>query len=54
MSVKRKANIDDSSEKYVIIVDSDSVDSSDIDSDGNIEFPIVFHCLEKYHTVEDY
>lgn len=41
MSVKRKSNIDDSSEKCVIIPDSDSVDPSDNDSDdSDIVFPI--------------
>ena len=54
MSVNRKSKIDDSGEKCVIIADSDSVDPSDNDSDNDIVFPIVFHCFEKYHTVEDY
>ena len=44
-------NIDDSSEKCVIIADNDSVDPFDNDGDGS---DIVFHCFEKYHTVEDY
>ena len=54
MSVKREPNIDDSSEKCVIIADSDSVDASDNDSDdSDIVFPIVFHRFKKYHTIED-
>lgn len=41
MLVKRKSNIDNSSEKYVIITDSDSVDPSDNNSNGsNIVFLI--------------
>ena len=54
MSVKKKSNIDDNSEKYVI-ADNDSVRSSDNDSDGSdIVFPIMFHYFEKCHTVDDY
>ena len=53
--MKGKSNIVDSSAKYVIIADSDSIDASDNDSDGSdIVFTIAFHCFEKYHTVEDY
>ena len=53
MSVKKKSNIYDNSEKCVTITDSDSVDPSDNDGDGSdIVFSIMFHCFKKYHAFE--
>lgn len=47
--MKGKSNIVDSSGKYVITADSDSIDPSDSDNDGSdIVFTIVFHCFEKF------
>ena len=49
MSVKRKSNIDSSSEKCVFITDSDSVDPSDNNNDdSDIVFP-VRKCPRKLH-----
>ncbi|XP_017795982.1 PREDICTED: piggyBac transposable element-derived protein 4-like [Habropoda laboriosa] len=53
MSVKRKSNIDDSSEKCVIIADSDSVDPSDNDSDGSDIVLPVRKCPRKLIIEDD-